>query len=380
MEIGFDIRFAALPGGGRVYVKRLLTKLVEVYPQEDWRLYYHPWCEQQQDIIKELQTKSEGKTKGQMELVPVRSGVLSLGQHIEFRKVPIKGDVYHYPHFDLPLGAKGAALVVTIHDVYPLTDPGYCSRMKRAYFRRLSRRSGRRAARIIAVSEYTKSEIVKHLKTPEEKIIVVPQSQGPEYHPIEDQQYLEEIREKYYLPRWFIFYTGNHKRHKNLSRLLEAYARLPEWLREDFALVLTGRVGAEARELLTLAEKLQIEKQVQFTGWVEAEDLPGLYNLAGLVVLPSFYEGFGYASLEAMACGCPVAGAGAGAIPEVVGQAGRLFDPSNVEEMAEVLRAGLEEDVDNPEVRQKVLQQAAQFSAQKTAQLTYEAYKICNMP
>jgi len=373
MEIGFDIRFASRPGGGGVYVRRLLTHLVKMYPQEHWRLYYNSWCGNQRKVIQGLEEFAGDR--GHIELVPVQTGVLSLRQHLEFRKVPMQGDLYHYPHFDLPLGIKGTAVVATIHDLYPLTDKRYCSGTKRAYFHYLSKRSCKRAARIIAVSEYTKNEIIKHLAVPAEKIAVVPQSQDTGYHPIDDGEILSELREKYKLPERFIFYTGNHKRHKNLARLLEAYSRLKPPLRQAYKLVITGGITRETEQLKVQAMQLGIEKEVHFTGWVRGDDLAGLYNLASLVVLPSLYEGFGYTTLEAMACGKPVVCSKGGAIPEVVGAQGQMFDPYNTEQMSERITEALEKDVDNPEVRKKMLEQSGKFSPQQTARMTYEVYK-----
>ena len=103
--------------------------------------------------------------------------------------------------------------------------------------------------------------------------------------------------------------------------------------------------------------------------------LPGLYNLAALVVLPSLYEGFGLAPLEAMACGTPVACSRASAIPEVVGSVGRLFDPYAIDDITAAITGVLEKDVNNPQVRQACLDQAGRFSCEKTAQLTFQIYQ-----
>ena len=144
---------------------------------------------------------------------------------------------------------------------------------------------------------------------------------------------------------------------------------------KEFPLVLTGRIDTEAQELLTLAEKLQIKESVTFVGWADQVDLPGLYNLCSLAVLPSSYEGFGLLPLEAMGCGKPVACSNATAIPEVVGSVARLFDPISVEQITAALQEALENDVDNPLLKQSALAQAAKFSVQKTADETFQVYR-----
>lgn len=376
LTISLDLRFAHLPGGGRVYVQKLAPALVATHPQIHWRLYHNRFCPHQQQIIQLLRNSlAQHNQSDNLQLRPVGSKCLSLKQHLEFLHFHDDANLYHYLHFDLPLGMRGVPLVVTIHDLYPLTVPNYCSTAKRAYFSRMARSSARRAAAIIAISQHTKNDIVRLLDVPPEKISVVPQSHSPEYRPIDDQEFLKQVRQKYQLPKKFIFYTGNHKRHKNLTRFIQAYARLAPAQQKEFPLILTGQIDAEARELLILAEKLQVSNSVKFIGWADQADLPGLYNLCSLAVLPSSYEGFGLLPLEAMACGKPVACSNATAIPEVVGPVARLFDPDSIEQITAALQKSLKNDVDNPQLKQSALAQAAKFSVQKTADETFQIYR-----
>jgi glycosyltransferase involved in cell wall biosynthesis len=375
LTIALDLRFASLPGGGRAYMQKLLPALVTQDPNTQWQVFTNANCPHQQEIIRQAQMLlTEQQSHHHIEIIPVRSPCLSLRHHVEFRRLPKTADLYHYPHFDLPLTMRDLPLVITIHDLYPLTVPGYCSALKRAYFQRLTKHNVHRADKVIAISEHTKKDLIQHLQLPAEKITVIPQSHAPQYQPIENANYLESIRRKYSLPNQFILYTGNHKPHKNLPRLLQAFAQLDDSLRQTFHLVLTGQVGAEAGQLLQLATKLNIQHQIHFTGWLDQQDLPAVYNLASLVVLPSLYEGFGLATLEAMACGIPVACSNVTAIPEVVGALGRQFDPHHVEQITQALNLALTHDLSNPQLRQALLERAAQFSVHATAQMTCQLY------
>lgn len=288
----------------------------------------------------------------------------------------ILSQLYHYLHFDMPLGMRGIPLVVTIHDLYPLTVDGYCSLSKRCFFRHVTRANTRRASRVIAISEHTKRDLMEHLDVPSEKIVVIPQNHSDSYRPIDDSALLEEVRTRYDLPARFILYTGNHKSHKNLARLIRAYGRLPAGLQGEFKLVLTGRPDGRARQLQRIAADLGLSDSVKFIGWVDPADLPMLYNLSSLAVLPSIYEGFGLLPLEAMACGVPVACSDATAIPEVVGRAGRLFDPYDIDSICSTIELALEQDLGNVEVRRGCLEQASRFSQEATADMTWRVYEL----
>ena len=372
LKIAYDLRFAHRPGGGSVYTCQLLQLLVQNYPDTQWRLIYNPDSQSQKDIIENLQKLPHHPG---IDLLPVRSPILSLRQHFEFLRCRPDADLYHYTHFDAPVGLRRIPLVLTILDLYPLTLPDYCSPAKRAYFKHLTQYNARRAAIIATISHYSKKDIVEQLNIPEQKIMVTPLGFTDDFHPIDDRQHLDLIRKKYQLPPEFIFYCGNHKPHKNLSRLITAYACLPLSLRQNFPLVLTGKPDGSSRYLRQITDRLKITPNVLFIGWIEQEDLPALYNLACLFVLPSIYEGFGLPPLEAMACGTPVACSHAAAIPEVVGSAGRLFDPYNTDDITATIQTALEQDINNPQTKQTCLDRAAQFSWEKTAQITYQLYK-----
>ncbi len=376
MKISLDLRFARLPCGGRTYTTELTRHLLQIPSDDQWHFYHNPWCTSQQEIITQIQADHLDRvTDGQITFTEIQKPSLTLAHHLSFRGQGRKTDLYHYLHFDMPCSMKAPAQVITIHDLYPLTIPRYCSQLKKLYFYLVTRRNARHVDRVIGVSTRTRSDIIMHLDIPEEKITVIPHGYSERFHRIKDPDVLGLIRECYDLPERFVLYTGTHKPHKNLPRFLRAYARLNEPIRKFFPLYLTGPETDDTRFLRTLIDDLRIDRNVHFLGMVPSENMPALYNLASLYVLPSLYEGFGFGPLEAMACGTPVACSNAGALPEVVGHAGWLFDPYSVEGMSDVLHHALENDVGDPRVRQDCLQQARKFSWDKTARMTYEVYR-----
>ena len=368
MKISVDLRFADLPCGGRTYVSHTVGALLGIGEPMHWRFYYNRWSVPQVEILERIQRDFAGRIEaGEIEFTAVRSGCLSVMQHAEFLFRRDDSDLYHYPHFDMPLTMRGAALVTTIHDVYPLKLAGYCSAAKRAYFYRVAGRNVRRCDRVIAVSDHTKQDIVDMFGISPEKITVIPNGYSPAYRPIDDGELLKKIRERYDLPERFILYVGTHKPHKNLDRLIEAFAGLDGGLRGEFSLVMTGPKTRDTGVLCDRAAEMGVGRQVRFLGMVADADMPGLYNLASLYVQPSLYEGFGLPLVEAMACGRPVIGSNVSAIPEVIGGAGRLFDPACVEEMRSVLREALEHDVDDASCRQRSVRRAGKFSWEQAA-------------
>jgi len=373
----FDIRFASRSGGCTVYTAQLIRAMVREYPDVRWRLYANTGSGPQEDLIRRIREENGiSPEEERMQAVPCRTGALGLGQHVEFLRFRDDAALYHYPHFDAPLGMRGIPLVMTIHDLYPMTIAGDCSGTKREYIYRAARHNARRAAAVITISQYSRGEILEHLKISEGKITVIPQGYAPEFRPIEDLDVLEEVRRRYALPPRFLYYTGNQKPHKNLPRFLQAYATLPEATRKEFGIVISGPGTEESRkQLVEQAESLGILPQVRILGLLPEGDLPAMYNLASLFVLPSLYEGFGMPLLEAMACGTPVACSNATAIPEVVGTAGRLFNPEDVDSMAGALQAAIEQDVGQPAVRETVLRHARVFSWSITARKTAELYR-----
>jgi glycosyltransferase involved in cell wall biosynthesis len=272
-------------------------------------------------------------------------------------------DVFLSPYYKRPLIAP-CPVVVTIHDLFFIGYPGRPRPVYDAVMTRAARLYARGAAAIIADSEHSRRAIVARLGIAAERIAVIPVGLGPEFRPAAPSP---AQRERYGLGAAYALYVGNFLPHKNLPRLLRAWAALAGPLRASHRLVLAGGSAAGRPALAAQAAALGLADRVIFAGVVDDADLPALYGGAAAVVLPSLEEGFGLPALEAMACGAPVIASRRGALPEVVGDAGVLVEPEDEGALAAALARVLGGELDRATLRRAGLARAAGFSTEHTA-------------
>ena len=267
------------------------------------------------------------------------------------------------PYYKGPLLAP-CPVVLTIHDLFFLDYPGRRRPLHQALMTRVARLYARRATAIIADSEYSKRTIVERLGIPPASVTVIPVALGPEFKP---EPGTEAVRSRYAISGPYILYVGNFRPHKNLPRLIRAFAALDAPLRGGHVLVLAGGDRANRPALEALAKGLGVADRVVFPGQVHDADLPALYSACALFVLPSLEEGFGLPALEAMACGAAVVAADRAAIPEVVGDAGLLVDPED----EAAITAAITRVLSAPELRESLgrrgLERAREFPPDRTA-------------
>jgi len=177
---------------------------------------------------------------------------------------------------------------------------------------------------------------------------------------VQDRTLLEQVRSRYTLPERFFLTVGTIEPRKNLPRLFEALSMLPESIR--LPLLVVGKPGWLYRETFDSVERLEMQKWVRFVGFVASEELVAIYNLATVVAYPSLYEGFGVPALEGLACGVPVLTSRVSAIPEVVGEAALMVDPTDSAAIAAGLRRLLEDADLRAALRPAGLEQARLFT------------------
>ncbi len=278
--------------------------------------------------------------------------------------------LYHDPVYLLPfrLGVPG---IITIHDLSGLVMPHF-HRKKVAMTSKLIPYSVRKAKRIIAVSEFTKSEIVRLFPAAEDKITVIYEAASDDFVPVTDINRLNLVRRKYRLPEKFVLFVGTLEPRKNLVGIMKAYARIRAEI--PHSLVVVGGRGWKYSNIYKLLSSLNIEENVIFTGFVDASDMPAIYSMADIFAYPSFYEGFGLPVLEAMACGTPVLTSNTSSLPEVAGDAAILVNPNSVDDISEkLLMLAKNEDI-RKDLSRRGIENARMFSWEKAARETIDLY------
>jgi glycosyltransferase involved in cell wall biosynthesis len=289
-----------------------------------------------------------------------------------------KVDLLHCPYWSNPVWSPWPT-VVTVHDVIQFVLPEYAWRkISRLYFGLVSA-GARRADAVITVSECSKRDIEKLLGLAPERIHVIGNAVDASLFPVRDPWLLANVRERYGIGPRFVLYFGGFDLRKNVPRLIQAYARLPERLRREYQLVIAGRYQHLGHPLYpdprVTVQSLGLEGNVVFTGQIREQDKGPLYSAATLFAFPSLYEGFGMTPLEAMACGTPVVTSNRSALPEVVGDAGVLVDPYDTDAIAQALAEVLENTGLREELSRRGLERARRFTWPQVAEQTVRVYK-----
>ena len=258
--------------------------------------------------------------------------------------------------------------VVTVHDLSFLIYPKSVTLRTRLILGSLVPLSIRRAARVIAVSEHTKRDLIERYGIPAEKITVVYEAAGPAFHETSATSLPPGVTEP------FVLAVGNVEPRKNLERLVDAFAALASGGTFSGQLVIAGKQTGRAESVGRAVRNHGLERRIVFTGYLTEAELNGLYNRAALFVYPSLYEGFGLPPLEAMRCGCPVVASNASAMPEVLGDAALLVDPRSSPAIAQAMEAVLTRTELRQALREKGRRRAERFSWEKAALETRAVY------
>jgi len=254
-----------------------------------------------------------------------------------------------------PLLVRNQAL--TIHDLSPLEHPEWFTRGYSIWYRSFLPILAKRVRLIFTPTEYVKRNVMTRLGV--KQVIVTPNGvDSSVFHPGVTPARLE-------LPEKYILFVGSLQPRKNLAGLMQAWGKLKQEFK-DMWLIVAGGTGSVFHEV-----KLSSNERVRFLGTVDEDNLPGLYANADLFVLPSLDEGFGLPALEAMACGTPVVASNGGALPEVVGNAGLIFDLSQPDTLTDALRVCLRDEALRASLVEKGLARAKKYSWQTTADLIW---------
>lgn len=291
----------------------------------------------------------------------------------ELRKNPV--DVLHV-QFTAPL-IPPCPVVASIHDLAFEHLPQTFKRRSSMQLRLTVRHTAKRAAQIITISEYSRRDIIETYRVSADRITVVPAAAPESFAPVTDQNELARVRAIYGIDGDYILSVGSIQPRKNLSRLIAAYsllrgaqpnAKLPQ-------LVLVGKRAWLYDETVRTISQLEVTKSVILTGYVPQAHLPALYSGALCFVYPSFFEGFGLPPLEAMKCGTPVIVGNKTSLPEVVGDAGVMVDPFNVDDLAFAIDQLIGNSGLRSQLQVKGLERAKLFDWRDSARKTVAVYE-----
>ncbi|MFH0969229.1 MAG: glycosyltransferase family 1 protein [Patescibacteria group bacterium] len=291
------------------------------------------------------------------------------------KKNPV--DVYHTQYITPFFIPKSVKIVIHIHDVSFSAYPEHIKRSDLFFLNLLIPKSLKRADKIIAVSEFTKNEIIKYYGINSDKIEVVYNAVSED---LAEGDYSGnesvDIKNKYNLPEKFILYIGTMQPRKNIPFLIRSFAKIKEKIPE-IKLVLAGNKNAHNfdKRIDEEIKKLGIENEIIFSGFVDEEDKAALFRLSEIFVYPSLYEGFGIPILEAMSRKVPVLASDIPVHREIGGEAALYFDISSIDDFSEKLYNSLTDENLRNKLISSGLERINLFSWQKSAEKLLDIYK-----
>jgi glycosyltransferase involved in cell wall biosynthesis len=285
-------------------------------------------------------------------------------------------DVGHVPYFAPPLRRPpGLPIVVTIHDVIPLIIPEYVTTPLVRLYNGLVSRAAHKADLVLVDSEASRRDVQRLLGIPAARLRVVYLAPDEAVYEPVDPAAVEAVKARYGVTDPFLFYLGGLDKRKNVPALLEALAVLPPQV--PWQLFISGRLRHDNPRLFPdlprLTESLGIGGRVRF-GFVADDDKAAMYRAATAFVFPSIYEGIGLDPLEALACGTPVVCSNRSSLPEVMGDAGLLVDPTDIAALSDAIRRVLTDAELRRDLSRRGPPQAAKFTWDEAARQTRQAY------
>jgi len=371
VKIALDIRRMTEFGVG-TYTRNVVRALSRIDRENQYLLLGSP-----------AKAAELGALPGNFQNVPLLEPDTTLKGYLHCQKIlkEMKCDVMHVPHLFWAPRHTPCPYVVTVHDVLDhMYRANGLSRIPRSLHYFFTRGSLKHAARIFAVSRFTKSEVEKLFGIPGSRIEVI-------YNAI-DERFLhghatdadrQLLAERFQVNYPFLLYAGRISPHKNVVRIIEAFSALKAELEKDarypdLKLIVIGDELSRHPDLRRTVIRSGVQNDVRFLGFVPIEVLRLFYDMAKVFVFPSLYEGFGLPPLEAMAHGTPVLASNTSALPEVVGSAAVLVNPENVFEIMRALHRMLLDQPLREKLKQRCYEQAKKFSWDISARQTLAVY------
>ena len=363
MKIGIDCRLWNETGVGR-YIRALVSQLQKIDHKNDYVLF-----------LPKLEFNNI--TLSNQKWSKILADVSWHSWEEQFKMPNIykfsKADLIHIPYFSVPIFIK-QPYIVTIHDLTishyatgkATTKPMPIYLIKRLAYNLILKQAVSKSNKILTVSNYVKNQLIREFNLNSRKVVVTYESGE-----LEDKLIPEKASN---LPTNYCLYVGNAHPHKNLEKLLYAFAKVRKEL-PGFKLFLIGKDDYFYTRLKKYAEKLQLTDGVFFINSISNSELPNWYNKATLLVFPSLSEGFGIPGLEAMNCNCPVVASNIPVFKEIYGDAAVYFNPNSIDDMALKIIQLLKNKQLLLDLIEKGKIQAKKYSWEKTATETLKVYE-----
>jgi len=373
LKIGFDAKRALTNTRGLGnYSRNLVDGLISYYPENEYFLYSKNAntgdCLVWQDSV-----------KANAHIVNPPSS-LKLGQAYWRSFGIIKNiktdnlDIYHGLSHEIPyqLTNRKTKYVVTIHDlIFTYFKQNFSSIDRRIYFSKI-KYSCQKADQIIAISQQTKNDLIDILHVPDEKVNVLYQSCSPLFYNESSEEKKNLVRLKYNLPENYLLFVGALVGHKNIAKIIEALAYLPE--NKRLPLVIVGKKTKHKEYLDSVIKKVKLSEKVKFIEYVDTIDMPSVYQMAKILVWPSLYEGFGIPIIEALFSKLPVITSKDGCFNEAGGENSIYVNPESAIEIADSIYNIMENNDLLSKMKQKGFEYVQKFHLEATSKQLMDFY------
>lgn len=360
MNIGIDIRtlMNKEPSGVSGYTFNLIREIIKKDKKNKYKLFYNSFVdiEDVNDKIFKLHNKN-------VEIIKTNypNKIFNFLMQKCFKSPKLDSllgvDIFFIPNLGFISLSKKCKKILTIHDLSFLRYPEFFDLKRRLWHKIINiKKLINEMDVVVAVSKSTKNDIIKLCSIDENKVKVIYPGLDLDYKVLQNQNKgLCRIQKKYNLPKKFILYLGALEPRKNIRGIILSYNefRCKNYDLSNYKLVIAGANGWKTRKIFKEWKKSKYKDDIIFLGYIDKKDKIYLYNLAKVFVFPSFYEGFGFPPLEAMACGTPVVASFSSSLREVIGSVAILIDPYNINE----IRVAIENIIKDKDLCCKMIKQ-----------------------
>jgi glycosyltransferase involved in cell wall biosynthesis len=375
-RILIDGRFIGVGDSIARYVLEMLNGILKIDHENEYTLLIRPIGKLKLDVYPELK---EAKNLKIVELDIPHYSISEQTKLIKYLNTE-KFDLVHFTQFNHPVAYRGK-FVTTIHDLTLVGHLHYFNLAKQLAYNTVMKDAAKRSAKVIAISQYTKDDIIEFFHIKDDQIRVI-------YHGIDHSRFNNKIENRAErvvnfkkdnkISGDYILYTGMWKKHKNLKRLFEAYEQHLITSGPRLQLVMVGAIDEKEPEILAEIERINTKfdkKMILTIGPRYGDELVTAYAGALFYIIPSLSEGFGWPPLEAMACGVPVIASKESCIPEILGDAPIYFNPYEVMGICDAIETVSGDANLRAQLIKKGLEQVKKYNWEKTAKQTLEVYK-----